>query len=177
MQPGLLALLLGTCMQIKKTIQDLSSEDTLWIFHGDQKLGEEQKEIINTKLGKFVEKWMSEGKTMYANFEIIYDQFIIIYAENPDNYISGCAKDALHGFIQLLEKKTGVSFMDRTLIFYRDNKNEIQAVKRPQFMSAAKAGSVSPETTVFDTTVHSVGDYLNSKWELQAKDTWHSRFF
>ena len=43
------------------------------------------------------------------------------------------------------------------------------------FKSMVKNGSVNSETIVFNNLVNDMAGY-RSEWEIQMKDSWHSRF-
>ena len=45
------------------------------------------------------------------------------------------------------------------------------------FAELAAAGTVGPNTRVFDNTLTRVGDLHAGKWEVKAAESWHARAF
>ena len=75
-----------------------------------------------------------------------------------------------------LEQELGVTLADSGPVLFRQGET-IERVTRARFTELATSGVVSPETAVFDNTLATVGDLRAGRWELPARETWHSRAF
>jgi hypothetical protein len=61
-------------------------------------------------------------------------------------------------------------------VHYRLAGNVARA-NRAQFGALADAGTVTPDTVVFDNTVPTLGTVRAGKWETPAREAWHGRAF
>ncbi len=61
--------------------QNLPSSARVWIYQGDRKLSENELTIITDHLKLFTERWQTHGKPMISSFEIRFDQFVVIAAD------------------------------------------------------------------------------------------------
>ena len=59
-------------------------------------------------------------------------------------------------------------------VTFKDNEN-INLVKLADFQRFAKEQKVTAETIVFNNMVNTKEDF-ETKWEIQAKESWHKRF-
>ena len=86
---------------------------------------------------------------------------------------SGCSIDSSFEFIQDLEKRLGVSLLDRLIVAHRDAKG-IALTRIDEFEIMIRDGEVGIETIVFNNLVDNKADF-DSKWEVLLKDSWHRK--
>ncbi len=75
-----------------------------------------------------------------------------------------------------LEQQIGVELVNHAPVVFRHGE-EIRRVPREEFAALASAGTVGPETTVFDNTLTRLGDVRSGRWETPLSNSWHARAF
>jgi len=156
------------------SFENLPDNSRIWIYQANRKLSDEEVSYIKSQTALFLEQWTAHGANLEAGFEVKYNRFIIIGLNQSNASASGCSIDASVHFIQSLQDKLGVDFLDKmNVTFYH---GEYIAYKPLiEFKKMAKNRSVSKNTVVFNNLVNTKGEYLEH-WEVPAKDSWHSRF-
>ncbi len=148
----------------------------VWIFAADRPLGNGERDRLLEQVDGFLDQWKAHGAPLTAARDWRYEQFLFVGVDEEAAGVSGCSIDALVHGLQALESELGVRLIDHSPVLYRDN-GEIQRVSRADFTQLANAGSVSPQTTVFNNTLTSVGQVRDGKWEGPAVDSWHGQAF
>ncbi len=158
---------------MNSTFNDLSEDSRIWIYQSNKELSNDQVSEISGKLKDFLKTWNTHGKAISCAYEIKYNRFIIIAAEN-NLEISGCSIDSSVAFIQSLETKYSTALLDKMDVAYRYGKT-ISIASLKDFKQMIKNGSINSSTIVFNNLVSNIYE-LNSHWETTVKDSWHNRF-
>ena len=124
----------------------------------------------------FIDEWTAHGIPLNAGRELRYHQFLLVGVDERAAGVSGCSVDALVRRMRQLESVLGVELSNNAPVLYREG-NVIERVSRERFAELAAAGTVGPNTRVFDNTLTRVGDLVAGKWEVKAADSWHARAF
>ena len=148
----------------------------VWIFAADRPLGNGERDRLLEQVDGFLDQWKAHGAPLTAARDWRYEQFLFVGVDEEAAGVSGCSIDALVHGLQALESELGTRLIDHSPVLYRDN-GEIQRVSRADFTQLANAGSVRPQTTVFNNTLTSVGQVRDGKWEGPAVDSWHGQAF
>lgn len=154
--------------------ESLPDTSRIWIYPSNRKFSQEELDFIDAKTRYFLTQWTAHGADLEAGFEIKHDRFIVIGLNQENASASGCSIDASVHFIQELQEKMGVDLLDKMNVTYYNGK---YIAHKPliDFRKMAKNKSVSPNTIVFNNLVNTKAEY-KEKWEVPAKDSWHSRF-
>ncbi|MFY7666833.1 ABC transporter ATPase [Flavobacterium sp.] len=155
--------------------EELPEESRVWIYQSNRRLQPEELTQIETALKQFVENWAAHGKPLQASFEIRYDRFIVLAVDQEFNAATGCSIDASVHFIQELEKQFDIVLLDKMNVTYRLG-DHIAHKSLIDFKKMVKDRAVSPHTIVFNNLVNTIEEYQND-WEVEASQSWHSRFF
>ncbi|OYQ44843.1 ABC transporter ATPase [Flavobacterium aurantiibacter] len=155
--------------------EELPEESRVWIYQSNRRLQPEELSQIETALQQFVENWAAHGKPLQASFEIRYDRFIVLAVDQEFNAATGCSIDASVHFIQELEKQFDIVLLDKMNVTYRLG-DHIAHKSLIDFKKMVKDRAVSPHTIVFNNLVNTIEEYQND-WEVEASQSWHSRFF
>jgi hypothetical protein len=145
----------------------------VWAYGFGIMLSPEQKEIVKTKLEEFKSNWQYHGKPVNGDFEIVDNQFVLL---TTNDTISGCSIDSSVAVFKELKLTYGLDALDQNLIFFR-SKRGIEAVSRPEFQVLVSAGEINDNTKVFNLMVSSVADIHDGKFELEFRESWHSKAF
>lgn len=154
---------------------DLGETSRVWIYQANRTFTDAEVEEIKVKLDEFLNLWTAHGANLNAGYLIKYKRFIIIGLDQNFNAATGCSIDASVHFIQLLEKEYNVDLMDKMNVSYKQGPY-IAYKPLADFKKMAKQGAVSKNTVVFNNLVTNVSDF-NENWEVEASESWHSRFF
>ena len=146
----------------------------VWIYQSDREFTEEEVITINQKAVEFINGWTRHGDALKGSFTIEYNQFIILGLDETFNSASGCSIDASVRFVKEVEQTLSVDLMNKMNISFKDGDN-INIVKLPDFQKFAKEQKITSDTIVFNNMVNTKLE-VKTKWEVPAKDSWHSRF-
>jgi hypothetical protein len=124
-----------------------------------------------------VRGWLAHGHPVVGAYELRYNRFLLIGADERATGVSGCSIDGLFRVLQRLEGELGVRLLDSSLVWFRDADGEILSVSRAGFRERIQAGEVGPDTTVFNNTVGTVGELRGGRWETPLRHSWHARAF
>lgn len=147
----------------------------LWVYQADRPFTQEEEIQITLLLEKFISQWAAHGAELKASSVIIKNQFIIIAVDEGHNAASGCSIDASVGLIRSIEQKFQLSLLDRTKVAI-DHGNEINIYPFNALKQKIADGTILPNSTVFNNTVQSVGEW-KANWKQEAKMSWMGRFF
>ncbi|MCG2419097.1 ABC transporter ATPase [Aequorivita sp. F47161] len=154
--------------------KNLPDDSRVWIYQANRKLSDAEVAEITELTNDFLTKWTAHGAELEAALEIKYNRFIVIGLNQANASASGCSIDASVHFIQSLQEKFDVDFLDKmNVTFYS---GEYIAYKPlADFRKMAKDKSVSKNTVVFNNLVNTKAEYLEN-WEVPAHESWHNRF-
>lgn len=141
----------------------------IWIYQSNRDFTSSEAEQILSHGKIFIDSWSSHGAKMTADFEIKYNRFMIISANEKEAQASGCSIDKSVHFIKELEKLFSVILLDRSKIAYRKG-NDIETFKFNELDAMLASGEVTMETPVFNNLVTKESD-LQTKWEIPLKNS------
>ena len=92
--------------------KSLEKNSRVWVFQSLDFIDDRLVEEIKEKISSFLSKWKSHQKDFKSSFEIRYNTFIIIAADEG-NLVSGCSIDSLINFIKDLENSYELQLLDK----------------------------------------------------------------
>lgn len=149
----------------------------VWIFAAVQPVLGNDADRLLEKAESFVQGWAAHGRPVVGSFDWQYDHFLIAAADERATGVSGCSIDSLFHTLQKAEHELGVSLLNSSLVWYRDDAGHVEACTRPEFRALVKADEVNGETIVFDNTAGTVGQIRYGQWERPLSESWHARAF
>ncbi|MFT6167640.1 MAG: hypothetical protein ACJAV5_000445 [Vicingaceae bacterium] len=152
--------------------QELADYSRVWIYQANRRLTDAEANEIKAHGDKFIEKWAAHGSNLQAAFEVLYNQFIVLFADESQVKASGCSIDSSVRFIKEIEKHYQLDLFDRLNLTYKDGAN-IKMMPMADFQNSLEKGELSEETIVFNNLIETKGEF-DSKWEVAVKDSWHS---
>lgn len=154
------------------SFNDLPDSAKVWIYQSPRKFSESDKQILNDRLRSFTESWVVHGEELRTSFDIVYDRFVVLAA---DDVASGCSIDSSVKVMRELAGTLGVDLFDRTQISLLIH-NEIRMVSVGSLKSAFAGRDLAPDTLVFNNAISTLHEYRES-WPAPARKTWLSRYF
>lgn len=149
----------------------LRPESKLWIYQADRRLTAEERERISEKLREFTGEWLVHGAPLQASFEIRFDQFILVAA---DDSASGCSIDSSVRVMKEIGALTGIDFFNRNLVAFRKGE-EISLIDLTLLKSELQKGNWNEESLVFNNAISTLRD-VNERWLVPAGTTWLKRY-
>jgi hypothetical protein len=154
--------------------KQLPDDARVWVFGSDRPLDDKQQARLFAIVDEYLAQWKAHGAPLTVAREWTENQFLTIGVDQRTEGASGCSIDALYRTLQLLERELGVSLVGGGRVFYRTRNGEVNAVDREEFFGLAERGAVTRRTTVFDTTVTTLGAW-RSRFEGPAAESWHGQ--
>src|SRR5690606_4582225 len=154
--------------------QDIPGHSRIWIFQSDRRLSSKEVKIVNDFLKAFTDRWLVHGRPVRASFDVRFDHFVILAADEAYNAPSGCSIDDSVRAIRELEGMLGTKLLDRQqAAFLRDN--EVILIPLAQLKEKYAAGIWNEDTLSFNNLVTSK-DQLETHWIVPAVQNWMKRY-
>jgi hypothetical protein len=154
--------------------EKIGNSSRIWIYQSSRKFNLDEVRIISESLRAFTERWLVHGSPMQASFDIRFNQFVILAADEDVNSASGCSIDDSVRTLKKLGSDLNIDFFDRTQVAFR-TADDVFLISTPDLKNKFSAGTWNAETTVFNNLVPSKGD-LDTTWQVPAGSTWLKRF-
>ena len=153
--------------------KSLKKNSRVWVFQSLDFIDDRLVEEIKEKISSFLSKWKSHQKDFKSSFEIRYNTFIIIAADEG-NLVSGCSIDSLINFIKDLENSYELQLLDKLHVKYIEN-GKIITQHLNQFKIYCQSLGKKDNLIVFNNLVKDINE-LENNWQVNIKDSWHNRF-
>jgi len=151
--------------------ENLPGDSRIWVYQCSRELTADEVSSLSTETKQFLETWTAHNQALKAGFEIRYDRFLILMIDEKAAGASGCSIDKSVHFIQAMEKKFGVTFLDRMNFAYKKS-DRVEVVSRNEFESLFSKGILNADSIVFNNLVQTK-HALETEWELPIKKSWH----
>lgn len=156
---------------------DLPDDARIWIFGAGGPLPPAVAERLLRGVQSFVDRWTAHGSPVVGSFDWRYDTFLVVAADEAATGVSGCSIDSLYHTLKQLEEETGITLLDSSRVWYRDELDAVRSVTREDFRGMVEREEVGDETMVFDNTARTVGALRAGEWERPFHESWHVRAF
>ena len=152
----------------------LPPSSRIWVYQADRQFSVPGKTIIDAQLKLFTDGWAAHGHPLKASYKIVFDQFIIIAADEGHYAPSGCSIDNSVYALQQLSAEVGVDFFNRNLIAFLIN-DVVSLISLQELKKAYTEGKWNADTLMFNNVVANKGD-LDAKWVIPASASWLKRY-
>ncbi len=153
-------------------MENLPDSARTWVFGADRNLDQPATELLLGEVDRFLAQWHAHGAPLTVGRDWKYGRFLTIAVDQSTAGASGCSIDGLFRSLKALEPKMGASLVTSGVVFFRDQKGNIECTERERFTALSAEGKVKPETHVFDPTVTTLGEW-RARFELDAAQSWH----
>lgn len=154
------------------SFDQLPPQARIWIYQSDKKITAEQNAIISQALHAFSEQWSVHGMPMETSFEIRYNRFIILGANDQ---ASGCSIDSSVRTLKGVGESLGINFFDRNQIAFLQEA-EVVLIPMNQLKATLEQGKWNNSTQTFNNLASTKAE-LEKNWILPAAATWLKRYF
>ena len=147
----------------------------IWIYQSKKALTDGTLEEITSQLNEFIDRWSAHKMKLDARFEILHNQFIILYVNQDEIMASGCSIDDSVRFLQALDQKFNLSLFDRQQMAFLDPDGEVRVCSLNEISELRKSGLIQDETSVFNNTIMDENQ-LSTSWKIPFKLSGYSAF-
>jgi hypothetical protein len=154
--------------------KEISPDSRLWIYQSNRKLTSQENTIIAGNLKLFVDQWDAHGQPLKASFDIFYNQFIILVADETHHAASGCSIDASVRTIKAVEQQVGIQLFDRSKVAFKTD-NLVLVYGLPELKQRYLEGVWNESTLTFNNLI-TVKGQLENEWIVPAGNTWLKRY-
>lgn len=151
--------------------QSLPDHARIWIYQADRKLTVAENNTISEALKTFTQQWLVHGQPMEASFDIAYDRFVILAANDQ---ASGCSIDSSVRTIKELGEKLTVDFFNRQLVSFK-KENDVIVFSLPDLKKKFEEGVWNQDSVLFNNLVSSKAE-LEKNWLVPAGTSWLKRY-
>lgn len=150
-------------------------ETRIWVYQSMRPFsGQERTEIVE-QLYQFYAQWMSHNRPVNGWAGILFDQVIVVMANDTADRLCGSAVDHSLRVMKSLERQYGVSLLDRMMLGFLRN-GKIEMLPMVQVGPALAAGKLDGDTLFFNNAVSTL-EQLETGWLIPVKDSWLARRF
>ncbi len=151
----------------------LPDHSRVWIYQSNRKLTEDEVSEIQSYGDEFIKEWASHGKDIKAAFQVFYQRFLVLFADESEIKASGCSIDSSVHFIQKIQNAYGLDLFDRLNIAFVSG-GQIDVLRMNDFQIAIEKGSLNEDTIVFNNLVETKIEFENH-WKVPVKESWHKQ--
>lgn len=158
-----------------QTENNLPDSSRVWVYQSNRAFTQEELVELKNELDQFGASWEAHGTKLNSAIEIYYNQFIVIFVDESGQEATGCSIDKSVVLVKTIESKYGISLLDRMNLTYKTD-DTVENIRMADFQTLAQKREIQNTVTVFNNLVISKAEFI-SKWEVEAKDSWHANLF
>ncbi len=152
----------------------ISTSSKIWIYQSDRKLTPGEISLAGAFLRDYCDQWQAHGQPLRASFDIRFNQFIIMAADESYNSTSGCSVDDSVRAVKEIQQRLRVDFFDRHLIGFLSDK-EVFLLPLSKLKENYENGIWNERTLTFNNLVI-IKTQLDTEWVVPAGNTWLKRY-
>lgn len=154
--------------------ETLDASARVWVYQANRRFTPEEEHVVSDTLSAFTHAWVAHGNPLKTSFTILYNQFIVLAADENFNEASGCSIDLSVRVIRQLDQQFSLGLFERTNVaFLKDGVPEI--IPLAALGNALQAQRWNENSQVFNNVVATIGE-LQTRWILAAGQTWLKRY-
>ena len=154
--------------------KELPETSKIFIYPSSRKFYPNEIEELEHKIKAFIDRWKVGDAHFKASFQLLYNRFIIIYADDVDSLLSVDDTDASVQFILELQAFYDVILLDRMNICFKQAEY-VQYKDLKELKKLLKHKAITAKTIVFDNLVTTKSALIHF-WELPIEESWYKRF-
>jgi hypothetical protein len=153
---------------------NLPEHSRIWIYQANRPLNSSEVSIISDELSTFTNGWTAHGILLKSSFDIRFNQFVILAADEHIQEASGCSIDDSVRKVKELGQRIKVDLFDRTCIAFLKDQDVI-TVRMNDLKGDYGRGVWRGSTLVFNNVITKKGE-LKTGWLVPAEITWLKRY-
>jgi hypothetical protein len=141
-----------------KTFESFSPQSKVWIYQASREFTPGEHTSLMKGLNYFCSDWTAHDKRLKADFDIVYDRFIVLVVDETRAEASGCSIDKSVHFLKDAGAALGIDFFDKLQIPYMKDYEFMTAHFR-DLKRLYNEGSIDGDTLFFDTNILELSAY------------------
>lgn len=156
-------------------VELLSNKSRIWIYQSDRKLSTEEVASISNDLRSFCDDWNVHGQPLPASFDVRFEQFIILFADESQMQTSGCSIDSSVRQIREIAGKFQLDLFNRELIGFLNPPADVNLIAMKRLKESFQAGMLNSDSLTFNNLI-TTKDQLQHSWIVPVGETWVKRY-
>jgi hypothetical protein len=152
----------------------LPESSRIWIYQSDRKFKPEEVDAISAQLMAFTQQWAAHSQPLRTSFTVLYDQFIVLAADENYNSASGCSIDSSVQAIKSISTQVQADLFNRSAVAFLID-SEVLIIPLSDLKAKYQEGVWNAETVMFNTVIQTKGE-LESQWKVPAGASWLKRY-
>ncbi|CCH56529.1 hypothetical protein BN8_05874 [Fibrisoma limi BUZ 3] len=158
----------------------LPDQARVWVYQANRPLSDDEVSETQQALQSALAQWAAHGQPLLASAKVVANRFVVVAVDEGYNLPSGCSIDSSVRTLQAIGQQVShnngpVDFFDRSAALQTAD-GTVQAVSLPDIKGAVTAGSLTPNTLVYNTLVKTKAEF-EANWTIRAADSWLKRYF
>lgn len=150
--------------------EDFSPGSRVWIYQSNRLFTIQEALQLEDLLSDFVNSWQSHGIPVKGYGNLLFEQFIVLMADETATGVSGCSTDSSVRLLKKIEELFSVQLFNRQLLAFVI-KDKIQIFPLSQLTYAMENNFINGDTLYFNNLV-GVKEELMNKWLIPMKESW-----
>jgi hypothetical protein len=147
----------------------------VWIYQSNRPFSEKEQMEIGEQLDQFTAHWQAHGAPVKGWAKLLFEQVILIIADETDTHVSGCSTDGSVRVVKSIERQYSVNLFDRLLLGFV-LKEKLQLLPMQQVPYALEKGYIDENTIYLNNTVLTLKE-LEDNWMQPLKGSWLAKKF
>ena len=156
-------------------VSTFPDESRVWIYQADRPFSDPEIRTANEDIQAFCRQWTSHNNELKATGSIVHHQFVVLVVDETQASTSGCSIDKSIAFVKNMEQKYGRTLLDRNLVAYMDDQDQVLTIPLKDLHLAVKNGKLNMSTKVFDNLVATQKDFT-TRWVVPLGTSWLKKF-
>ncbi len=146
----------------------------VWIYPSNRKFYDTEIDGIHEKIKTFLESWKTNDDTFRVSYQLLYNRFIVLFADASGSSLLNADIDASVMFILQLQQEYEVELLDKMNVCFKQGEF-VQYKELKDFKKLLKNKAVTGKSIVFDNLVTTKEEFENY-WEVPISESWYGRF-
>ena len=152
----------------------ISEDAKVWIYPSSRKFYANEIDEIQEKITTFLNYWKSESDAFQSSYQLLYNRFIILFADDSESKLTLKDIDDSVAFILQLQQEYKVELLDKMNVCFKQGEF-VQYKELKDFKTLLKNRAITGKTIVFDNLVSNKIDF-EEVWEIPIEESWYNRF-
>jgi|SRR6185312_9079781 len=154
--------------------EQMGPESRAWVFQANREFTPEEQKSVTDALTAFTDGWLSHGALVKGHYKLLYNRFVVFFADEEGDRMCGRAVDSSVRFIKDLETKLGITMLNRSLVAYMDN-GKVVSCTLDEMSRLAEEGKITPDTIVFNNLVATKVEF-EKNWMIPLSQSWQQTY-
>ena len=150
--------------------EELKGNGRIWIYFSKRPLAAEESQAIQQKMDDFCSGWAAHGSALRSQFEIHFDQLLILGVDEHFEEASGCSIDSSVQMFREIDQEYQLDLFNRMNLAFLEG-NKVQNIPVSELNSAYEQGQLNPESILLDNSISTL-DQLRNRWKIPFKESW-----